>query len=636
MSDSVLLQVRFHNTVPIFTLPFNSPEPARAYGATLARHWGEWVFPAFHPFGQRVVEDLKLLFKERLVLSQDAKKCLAYLERVPKLVEEQHIPNDYKFRTEPMDHQREALCHALYSPRFGIFAEVGLGKTKIMIDLMQILDMDAPSFRWIVLVSKAGLHVWRPELEKHGNGKYGCVVIEGGPKKKEALIQEAIDKRDDWLFLVSTYESAKNLSLHLPRLRARGIICDESHKIRRTQSGNHKSAFMLSATTGRRVLLTGTPALGDPLHIWAQMQVMAPFLLTRNRRKFINSHIVHAVSNPHIVTGYKNLEALNRSIRPVTRKYRQEECLDLPERTFIDRNVVAERSIRKHYNQLIDDAMTVIAGKEVVPGNAAIIIWKLQQLLSGFIIIPLKEDICNGCAHLDYCVKEDIPIRPYTKRCKINRGPPPTEIARTRGASGKIEALTADLEEILTNPTSKVIIWAAFTEELNLLEEMIKEMIKIVHPGVDYVRVEGSMTAKKAKACEDRFQEDPECRVYLAQIATGESITLTAADYMMYFSQTYRLDHYIQSLGRNYRIGQERKAFVFRYLTKGSVEEIIVANLDRKIDISESMTAKVNCVLCEQNFMCLVDGIEPFTPKCKFMDAAGKVRARPRFLPHLG
>jgi len=619
--------------VPVFTLPFNSPEPARAYGATLAKHLGLWMFPGFHPFGLRVVDDLKLLFGERLVLSKDAKDCLAYLKSVPQMLADQHIPSDYKFKTAPMDHQREALCHALYSPRFGLFAEVGLGKTKIMIDMMHILNITDPDFRWIVLVSKAGLHVWRPELEKHGAGKYDCVVIEGGPRQKEKLIERAIEDRSKWLFLISTYESAKNLALHLPRLRARGFIADESHKIRRTQSGNHKAAYMLSATTGRRILLTGTPALGDPLHIWAQMQVLAPFILTRNRRKFVDAHMVHAPSNRHIIVGYKNLEALNKSIRPVTRKYRQEDCLDLPERTFIDREVDSERSIRKHYNQFIDEAMTTIEGKEITPGNAAIIITKLQQLLSGFIIIPMKEDICNGCEHLDYCVKGDPPIRPYTKRCRVNHGPAPTEIGRMRFKSAKLEALEADLEEILSNPESKVIIWACFTEELNLLEESIQgrdERDKVSH-----VRVDGSMSAKKQKEAEIEFQENPECRIYLAQIATGEAKTLTAADYMLYFSQTYRLDHYLQSLGRNYRIGQDRKVFVFRYLTKRSVEEIIVANLDRKIDISESMTAKINCVLCDNNFLCLVNGVEPFTPKCKYIDAAGKVSARPRFLPHL-
>ena len=301
----------------------------------------------------------------------------------------------------------------------------------------------------------------------------------------------------------------------------------------------------------------------------------------------------------------------------------------LPERMIITRTVKADRSIKKHYNEFLTEAATIVNGREVLPGNAAVIVSKLQQLCSGFIFVPLKENICDGCARLDYCVNSDPLIRPYTKRCEVNKGPAPKIVERI-GKSQKLVMLESIMDEALANETSKIIIWCTFTPELVILEEYLK-----TRKDSAYVRVDGSITKKRAKEHEVTFQTDPMCRVYLAQVATGESITLTAADYLVYYSSTFRLDHYLQSMARNFRKGQERKTFVYQLVTDGSIEEYVYANLERKNDISESLTTKVNCVLCDRRFMCLVEGIDPFTAKCKYNDAAGKVRSRPKSLPLL-
>ena len=87
-----------------------------------------------------------------------------------------------------------------------------------------------------------------------------------------------------------------------------------------------------------------------------------------------------------------------------------------------------------------------------------------------------------------------------------------------------------------------------------------------------------------------KFQEDEECRVFLAQIQTaGLGITLTAADTAIYYSLSYSFADYDQSRSRIHRIGQKNSCTYIHLVASGSVDEQILKALAEKRNIAATV-----------------------------------------------
>jgi len=173
----------------------------------------------------------------------------------------------------------------------------------------------------------------------------------------------------------------------------------------------------------------------------------------------------------------------------------------------------------------------------------------------------------------------------------------------------KLKALEDLLIDLLDNPEHKVIIWANFKAELNDITALLaKHKWK-------YVRVDGSNSGH-IKDHATVFQTDKTCSVYLGQIQTGIVITLTAAAYMVYYSRNWRLDDWLQSRKRNYRIGQLKKTIIYRLIARGTLEEQQLKALDLRQDISRTLTQKINCVVCAEFTLCVKNNVEPWTKEC--------------------
>lgn len=87
-----------------------------------------------------------------------------------------------------------------------------------------------------------------------------------------------------------------------------------------------------------------------------------------------------------------------------------------------------------------------------------------------------------------------------------------------------------------------------------------------------------------------RFQEDPSTRVLVANpAAAGTGFTLTAANYTIYESLSWRYDHYAQSQDRNHRIGQDAPVTYMRLVATDTIDEVIVAALERKSGLARAL-----------------------------------------------
>ena len=94
----------------------------------------------------------------------------------------------------------------------------------------------------------------------------------------------------------------------------------------------------------------------------------------------------------------------------------------------------------------------------------------------------------------------------------------------------------------------------------------------------------------------NNFKNNDNVRFFVGNPTTGGyGLTLTAASYVVYFSNSYNLEVRQQSEDRAHRIGQKKNVTYIDLLMKGSIDMLIVSALQRKIKISaETLGEEVN------------------------------------------
>lgn len=608
-----------HGT-PVLVVPVlerDNRELKRVLGATFLSEQSVWLFPGFFPYIHDVVHDLKIVLP-KIQFDVRVEEHLAHCASVAEMLEQRPIPTvyreDFEFKTKPYQHQKEALSFALLLHRCGIFYDCGLGKTKIVVDLIRHEQEKA-----LVLVPTVGITTWFREIELHSGGELKAIRLVGTPKQKRKVIEAS----PEYDVVIAGYDTAKRYYDPLIRtFEYTTIIADESHNLRTGKSARTKAAIALSARASRRIVMSGTPSLGNPLHFWGQLSFLGRFIPAVDAWTFRRHFTIQAKNDRRFVVGFKNLGILNEKVNRIAIRKTKEECLDLPPRQIIDIPVDVSTEQKRTYNELVDGACTELKdGTLYEAAHAASVIQKLLQVLSGFFIKPLPN-ICDGCAHVQDCVRDN--IKPFTNRCQKEQSRPAQEVYFMKD-NPKLDVLQDLLDSILAEERNKVIVWGYFIAELDLIAHMLEQN------DIRYVRVDGS-NSNKAPDIAKEFNENPEIRVYLANIATGTALTLTSAAYMVYFNLTYKLDEYLQSLDRNYRIGQKSPVFVYRLTVPNSVLDFVAAALERKLDIATALTTRISCVLCAQNRYCSEHYIEPFSKDCIYDDRIACVITRPQKL----
>jgi len=611
---------------PAFALPSLGKFLKRVLGAVFIAEKGIWLFPAYYPYTEDVVRDLEIVVPN-IQFNSKAQAQINSSVDTGKRLETFDIPlrDDFSFTTQPYQHQEEAVRFMLAMYRCGVFYDMGLGKTKAVIDVIR-----HEKIQTLVLSPLVGVYAWEQEVKTHTlPGELKLVPFVGTPKKRAQLLDTEVGDAD---IVVTTYDTAKrefnNLMEHFPYGM---IVADESHYLRGYKSGRTKCAVALASRAYRRVLLSGTPSLGNPLHLYGQLAFLGKhipatdFWSFRKRYTITNSREFYNPADPStkksrkLIVGFKNLDLLNEKVQRIAIRRKKEECLDLPERQIIDVPFEIKGEQKKLYNDLVVSSVAELdSGELVESANAGVMIQKLLQVLSGFFIIPPPE-VCTGCKHLKNCVNDM--IKPFTSRCVKYPEPYERKIKRLK-TNPKLEALDDLLEGILAEERNKVIIWAYFKEELRIIEELLKEK------DVKYIRVDGSNSTKGPKFSE-QFQNDKETKVWLAQISTGVALTLTAATYMIYFDLAYDLGAYLQSMDRNYRIGQNNAVTVYRLSCRGSVLHYVAEALSQKQDIANTLSDTINCILCKHGLKCIVEAIKPFEKGCIHKSRTARVITRP-------
>ena len=466
---------------------------------------------------------------------------------------------NYKFKTKPYKHQLTALEKSWNRETYAYFMEMGTGKTKVLIDNASMLYDKGKINGVLIIAPKGVIGTWyNQELPSHLPNHIENVTIlwQSNITKKQRENLESLFEVEESLHIlimnVEALSTTKGVEFAKKFLSCHETLMaiDESTTIKNPKAKRTKNIIKASEMAKYRRIMTGSPVTKNPLDLYSQCEFLNPYLLDftsfyafRNRYALMKTINVQGRSI-QVVDKFQNLAELSDTLKNFSYRVLKEDCLDLPDKIYMKRQINLTPDQNKLYDQMKKEALAILNGKRVTTVNALTQLMRLHQIT---------------CGHF---TADDGTTQPI----KNNR----------------IDELMDVLEEI----EGKAIIWAHYQYDI---KSIIKEIVKVHGPGsiVDYY---GLTPQDERQPNIKKFQSDPKCRFIVGTPSTGGyGITLTAANTVIYYSNGYDLEKRLQSEDRAHRIGQKKSVTYVDILADETVDEKIVKSLRKKINIASEV-----------------------------------------------
>ena len=318
------------------------------------------------------------------------------------------------------------------------------------------------------------------------------------------------------------------------------IIADEATHYKNTQSKRWKILNSLIKPNTWLWMMTGTPAAQSPVDAYGLAKLINPKAVPRFAGAF-REMVMRKVTQFKWVPKETATTTVYDALQPAIR-FTKEQCLDLPEMTYVKREVELTPQQKKYYKILKTQMLAVAAGEEISAANAAVAMNKLLQISCGAVYSDSGETV-------EFDVKN---------RYKV-------------------------LSEVIAESSQKVLIFVPFKHVIGILSE------KLTRDGISSEIINGSVSASKRTAIFSRFQTTPEPRVLIIQPqAAAHGVTLTAANTIVWWGPVPSLETYAQANARVHRSGQNHPCTVVQ-LQGSAVEQRVYNLLDQKISVHTKM-----------------------------------------------
>ena len=463
---------------------------------------------------------------------------------------------NFNFKTKPYKHQLVALEKSYDKKNYAYFMEMGCGKSKVLIDNAVWLYEQGQIDTVVIVAPKGVYQNWQTsEIPAHmpTNIKHQIYLWNPNPNGQQALrLRDGITMRQELRILLvnvegfATAKVRKYLEL-FTRNTDFLLAVDESTTIKNPQAKRTKALVSLGKDAKFKTILTGSPITKSPMDLYSQCLFMDKKLLNfdsywsfQGRYAVTRTQKMGSHSFQQVV-GFRNLEELKGKLNWFSYRVTKKEALDLPEKTYVTREVYVTEEQAKHYKAIKDVAMTILEDELVAAPEVMTQLLRLQQILSGYLISS-----------------EGNLIEFPTKR---------------------MSALESCIEEM----TGKVIIWSRFVYDIERIERELKRLYGNQSTVTYYGKTSNEDRQKAIKS----FQENDEVQFFVANPQTaGYGLTLTSASNVIYYANDFNLETRMQSEDRCHRIGQTNPVLYVDLVTKGTVDVHIVKVLQKKINLS--------------------------------------------------
>ena len=465
---------------------------------------------------------------------------------------------------------------------YGLIAyEMGLGKTLIALAAIEEL-LAEPSINFALIVVPSGLkYQWAESIAKFtdvSKREYRvkhekitipttecCVVVDGSPTER---IQQYRFIEEHWPnYVICSYEQVVNDFKFIQALGAECVVIDEATAIKGFKAQRSQRVKQLDPEFA--IALTGTPVENRPEEVYSIMEFVCPGYLgtfwSFDKKYIVRNHF-------GAVKKYINLDVLHRKLDKVmSRKTRKDPDVApyLPDVANKQIYVTLDAKTRRLYKRIASDALKELDGMRMSSdfdlaayyrgdqgdmsqtGRVMARVLALQMLCDHPQLLrnsAMKYESDEGGSEYAYQLAQEGALDGLN-------------------TSAKFDAVVMDAADLLEkNPENKVIIFSFFKDVGHMLKEALSDYESVIY--------NGDMSASEKAAAKARFQQRPECRLFLASDAGGYGVDLPQANYLINFDQAESAGKMDQRNARHVRAGSKHeKVFVIDYLCEGTVDE---------------------------------------------------------------
>ncbi|AWV97991.1 DEAD/DEAH box helicase [Arcticibacterium luteifluviistationis] len=420
--------------------------------------------------------------------------------------------------------------------------DMGLGKTVMTLAFLQTLKNDGVKNPTLLIMPTSLIYNWEKEAERF-TPELKILKHTGGQRIKKT------DHFKDYDLILTSYGVLRLDVKFIEKFRFEYVILDESQAIKNPSSNISKSVRLLNCRN--RLILTGTPLENSTMDLWSQMTFINPGLL--GSQAYFKDKYQLPIEKKRDEAASKRLYS---KIKPfMLRRHKSQVATELPEKIesvqYCDMSEEQEKvyeETKAYYRNMIIDH---IQEKGVNKSQLVVLqgLSKLRQMANN----PLMIDP-------DY-----------------------------EGESGKDSDVIHKLKSIIESG-SKVLIFSQFVKHLTIIRKYLIDN-KISHSYLD-----GSTKNREKEV--DNFQNDDSIKVFLISLkAGGVGLNLTAAEYVFLLDPWWNPAIEAQAVDRAHRIGQKNTVFTYKFISRNTIEEKILALQNKKKRLFDEL------ITTEETFM---------------------------------
>ena len=443
---------------------------------------------------------------------------------------------------QPMEHQRTTAEFLTMHRRCYLFNEQGTGKTASAIWASHWLIQNKKVNRVLVIcplsVVKAA---WLNDMSQILMGVYTDVAI-GAREQRQKVI------RSDAKYVVINYDAVVTMKKELQAGGFDLIICDEATYVKNDNTHRAKAIRSLVGPETWVWMMTGTPIAQSPMDAYGIARICRSETVPKSATAF-KTMIMDKVSTFKWIPK-PEATAMVRSILQPAIRFTKEQCLDLPERTYVTLEVEMTKEQGMYYEKMRRENVLSLASGEVTAVNAGVLLNKLLQIASGS------------------CYMSDGSVVTFDAKSRLD-----------------------ETMDIVHGSSHKVLIFAAFKHSVKVITD------RLTQEGVAYDCIGGGTSGNRRAEIIERFQKTNDPKVLVIQPrAASHGITLHRADTVIWFSPTLSAETYLQANDRVHRKGQKNPCTIY-HLVGSPVEAKLYKRLQSNIDHQDDLLSLYKEVL---------------------------------------
>lgn len=360
--------------------------------------------------------------------------------------------------------------------------------------------------------------------------------------------QKAGEHFDDHDLIITTYGTLRRDAVDFKDVVFDYVILDEAQAIKNADTAAAKAARLLHGD--HRLALSGTPVENHLGELWSLFEFLNPGMLGAASVFKLTGQ---AGRNPDEATR----KLLAGALRPfILRRTKDQVAKDLPAKNEQTLFCELEPKQRKLYDELRDHYRNTLLDRIAREGIAKAKIQVLEALLR------LRQAACH---------------------------PGLIDKKRVGEGSAKLDMLLPQLSAVLEEG-HKALVFSQFTSLLSIVRgHLDKERVV-------YEYLDGRTRDRQARV--ERFQNDPDCKLFLISLkAGGLGLNLTAAEYVYLLDPWWNPAVEAQAIDRAHRIGQTQQVFAYRLIARDTVEEKVLQLQNTKRDLAEAIINADNSLI---------------------------------------